>query len=76
MFWESMKGEEQKIWYTNEIYSMFRFGINTVDKVALQALRTKDRRKAPKILDIKGEYKKAKFMKDNPRYDILSCLDY
>ena len=49
MFWESMEGDEQKIWYTNEIYSMFRFGINTVDKGALEALRTKDRRNAPII---------------------------
>jgi len=66
-----MEGDEQKIWYANEIYSYFRFGINTVDQENLEKLRTRDRRIAPKI----GE-KKAKFIKGDARYDLLSNLNY
>ena len=71
LFWDSMEGDEQKIWYASEIYSLFRFGINTVEEEALEQLRTRDRRKAPKIGD-----KKAKWIKGDVRYDILSNLNY
>ena len=66
-----MEGDEQKIWYASEIYTYFRFGINSVDQENLEKLRTRDRRKAPLI----GE-KKAKFIKGDVRYDILSNLNY
>lgn len=48
-FWQSLNGEDQKIWYASEVYSNFRFGIDSVSPDALEQLRTVDRRKAPKI---------------------------
>ena len=71
LYFDSLEGDEQKIWYASEIYTFFRFGINSVDEENLEKLRTRDRRKADLIDD-----KKAKFIKGDVRYDILSNLNY
>ena len=39
-YWESITGDEQMIWYASEIYSNFMFGITSVDKEAIEKLRT------------------------------------
>lgn len=70
-YWDSLTGDDQKIWYASEIYSKYRFGITSVNDDALELLRTKDRRKAPKI---KG--KVAKFIEGDSTYDILKNVTY
>ena len=70
-FWESLDGDEQKTWYASEIYSFFRFGINSVDTFGLERLRTADRRKTPKLNN-----KRPKWIKGVARYDLLANLNY
>lgn len=70
LFWDSMEGSEQKIWYASEIYSYFRFGISSVDEQALDQLRSRDRRKP------KDGIKRTKYIKGDARYDLLSNLNY
>lgn len=70
-FWESLTGDDQKIWYASEIYSKFRFGISTVEDDALEKLRTMDRRKAPKVNN-----KKPKHIEGDSRYDLLASINY
>lgn len=70
-YWESLTGDDQKIWYASEIYSKFRFQISSVEDDALENLRTKDRRKADKI-----DGKKPQYIEGDSRYDILSNLNY
>ena len=70
-YWQSLTGVDQKIWYASEIYSKFRFGISSVEEDALEQLRTKDRRKAPKINDMKPQ-----FIEGDCRYDMLTNVNY
>lgn len=35
-YWDSLTGDDQKIWYASEIYSKFRFGITSVEDDALE----------------------------------------
>lgn len=53
-FWYSLTGDDQKKWYTDEVYTKHMYGIETVDKDALNQMRTADRRKAKKIEDGNG----------------------
>lgn len=70
-YWDSLTGDDQKIWYASEIYSKFMYDIRSVNDDAMQNLRTRDRRKAPKI-----NGKVAKFIEGDSRYDILSNVTY
>ena len=74
-YWESMTGDDQKIWYASEVYYNFRFGITSVSEEAQQFLRTKDRRKALKDAKKRGEGR-LKYMEDESRYDILANVTY
>lgn len=70
-----MTGDDQKVWYATEVYASAIYGISSVNEHALEMLRTKDRRKAPKI-NIDGVEKKANIMEGDSRYDILANVVY
>lgn len=35
-YWQSLTGDDQKIWYASEIYSKYRFDISSVEDDALE----------------------------------------
>lgn len=47
-FWECLTGDDQKIWYSSEIYSKYMFGIKSVDDDTINLLRTTNRAKVEK----------------------------
>lgn len=79
-YWDSLTGDDQKIWYTSECYSSRMYGITSVSPDGIEQLRTRDRRKAPKInVSRPGEKErlvKAKYIEGDSRYEILSSITY
>jgi len=69
-FWESLTGDDQKIWYANEVYGRSQYGISSVNDEALERLRKTDRRK------VKQEKHTKKYIQGDSRYDILSNYKY
>ena len=77
-YWDSLTGDDQKIWYASEVYSKHMYGIKSVDDDALEKLRTRDRRdKAVKELTTSsGKVVKPKHIEGDSRYDILCNITY
>lgn len=76
-YWDSLTGDDQKIWYASECYSNHMYEIRSVDDDTLVKLYTSDRRKAPALdTSVSKKGHKPKYIQGDSRYDILSNLKY